>query len=439
MLEMIILLFLIFLNGLFVMAEIALVSARKSRLENLADNGDEKARSALKLAENPELFLSTAQIGITLIAILTGFYSGEKFSADLEPYLARFAALRPYAANISTALILVFVTLLSIIFGELIPKRIGLLRAEQIARLVARPVRILSLVTYPIIWLLNNSSNLFFRFFQIKPSEDSNVTEDEIKAIINEGTEQGTIEEAEQEIIERVFHLGDRNITSLMTHRSDIIWFDLHENEETIKEKIIKEPHSVYPICDGEIDNIKGVVSIKDLYVTDDNVLFKDIMTTALFVPENNTAYMVLEKFKQSKTHSCFIVDEYGSLLGMITLNDILEAIIGDIAQPLVPDYEIKEREDGSYLVDAQIPFYDFLAFFDKADWLTDNDNDFDTLAGFILSELEHIPSSGEKLQWRTFTFEIVDMDAQRIDKVLVTPSEDLKKELKEEAEAKPS
>ncbi len=428
MLELIILLFLIFLNGLFVMAEIALVSARKSRLENLADNGDEKARLALKLAEKPELFLSTAQIGITLIAILTGFYSGEKFSPDLQPYLEKIAWLRPYAANLSTALILIFVTLLSIIFGELIPKRIGLLRAEQIARLVARPVRTLSLVTHPIVWLLNTTSNLFFRFFQIKPSEDSNVTEDEIKAIINEGTEQGTIEEAEQEIIERVFHLGDRNITSLMTHRSDIIWFELHENEETIKEKIIKEPHSVYPICDGEIDNIKGIVSIKDLYVTDDNVLFKDIMTPALFVPENNTAYMVLERFKQSKIHCCFIVDEYGSLLGLITLNDILEAIIGDIAQPDIPDYEIHEREDGTFLVDAQIPFYDFLAHFHKGDWLTDSDNDFDTLAGFILSELERIPKTGEKLQWRGFTFEIVDMDAQRIDKVLVTLSEDLQK-----------
>jgi putative hemolysin len=428
MLELIILLLLIFLNGLFVMAEIALVSARKSRLENLADNGDEKARAALRLAEKPELFLSTAQIGITLIAILTGFYSGEKFSADLQPYLEKIPYLRGYAANLSTALILIFVTLLSIIFGELIPKRIGLLRAEQIARLVARPVKILSLVTHPIVWLLNGTSNLFFKFFQITPSEDSNVTEDEIKAIINEGTEQGTIEEAEQEIIERVFHLGDRNITSLMTHRSDIIWFDLHENEETIKEKIIREPHSVYPICDGEIDNIKGVVSIKDLYVTDDNVLFKDIMTTALFVPENNTAYMVLEKFKQSKIHCCFIVDEYGSLLGLITLNDILEAIIGDIAQPDTPDYEIKEREDGTFLVDAQIPFYDFLARFHKGDWLTDSDNDFDTLAGFILSELEHIPNSGEKLEWRGFTFEIVDMDAQRIDKVLVTLSEDLLK-----------
>ena len=433
MLELIILLLLIFINGLFVMAEIALVSARKTRLENLADNGDEKARAALRLAEKPELFLSTAQIFITLVAILTGFYSGEKFSADLQPYLEKIPYLRHYAANISTGLILVFVTLLSITFGELIPKRIGLLRAEQIARLVARPVGILSIITHPIVWLLNHTSNLFFRFFQIKPSEDSAVTEDEIKAIINEGTEQGTIQEAEQEIIERVFHLGDRNITSLMTHRSDIIWFDLNENEETIKEKIIREPHSVYPICDGEIDNIKGIVSIKDLYVTDDNIPFKDIMTPALFVPENNTAYMVLEQFKQSKIHCCFIVDEYGSLLGLITLNDILEAIIGDIAQPDVPDYEITQRSEGGFLIDGQIPFYDFLAHFHKADWLTEGGDDFDTLAGFILSELEHIPGTGEKLEWRGFTFEIVDMDAARIDKVLVTLSQDLEKEYKEE------
>ena len=435
MLELIILILLIFLNGLFVMAEIALVSARKSRLENLADNGDEKARAALRLAENPELFLSTAQIGITLIAILTGFYSGEKFSADLQPYLEKIPYLRNYAANLSTALILIFVTLLSITFGELIPKRIGLLRAEQIARLVARPVQILTLVTYPIVWLLNKTSTLFFRIFSIKPSSDSAVTEDEIKAIINEGTEQGAIEEAEQEIIERVFHLGDRNITSLMTHRSDIIWFDLTENEETIKEKIIREPHSVYPICDGEIDNIKGVVSIKDLYVTDDNVLFKDIMSSALFVPENNSAYMVLEKFKQSKLHCCFIVDEYGSLLGLITLNDILEAIIGDIAQPDVPDYEIKKREDGSWLVDAQIPFYDFLTHFHKTEWMNEGDHEFDTLAGFILNRLEHIPETGEKLEWRGFTFEIIDMDAQRIDKVLVIQSEELQKEFDEEEE----
>jgi putative hemolysin len=341
--------------------------------------------------------------------------------------------LKPYAANISTGLILVFVTLISIIFGELIPKRIGLLRAEWIARLVAGPVKILSLITHPLVWLLNSTSNLFFKFFPITASQDGAVTEDEIKAIINEGTEQGTIEEAEQEIIERVFHLGDRNITSLMTHRSDIIWFDLNENEETIKEKIIKEPHSVYPICNGQIDNIKGVVSIKDLYVTDDHVLFKDIMTTALFVPENNSAYVVLEKFKQSKIHCCFIVDEYGSLLGLITLNDILEAIVGEIAQPDIADYEIKEREDGSFLVDAQIPFYDFLSRFHKTEWMNEGDHEFDTLAGFILNQLERIPLVGDKLEWRGFKFEIVDMDAQRIDKVLVMMSEELKQDIIED------
>src|SRR5580704_13923416 len=359
MISFIILFCLIFINGLFVMAEISLVSARKSWLENKASQGDERAKAALHLAENPELFLSTAQLGITLVAILTGLYSGEKFSPYIQPYIERIDILKQYAGNISTVLIVIIVTFLSIIFGELLPKRTGLFRAEAIARVVARPMLFLTRAAHPIVWLLNSTSNLFFKLVNIKTTKEANVTEAEIKAIINEGTEQGAIEEAEQEIIERVFHLGDRNITSLMTHRSDIIWFDLHENEETIKEKIIREPHSVYPICDGEIDNIKGVVSIKDLYVTDDNIPFKDIMTTALFVPENNTAYMVLEKFKQSKTHSCFIVDEYGSLLGLITLNDILEAIIGEIAPQDVPDYEIKKRDDGGFLVDAQIPFYD--------------------------------------------------------------------------------
>jgi len=421
MIEILILLLLIFLNGLFVMAEIALVSARKTRLEDMADKGDQKAKSALELAENPELFLSTAQIGITLVAILTGLYSGEKFSADLKPYIVKVQLLKPYAGSISTALIVLGVTLLSIIFGELIPKRIGLLKAETISRYVAGPMKLLSRIGYPLVALLNGVTNLFFRIFPIKPSKESNVTEDEIKAIINEGTEQGTIEEAEQEIIERVFHLGDRNITSLMTHRSDIIWFDLNENIKMVRGRITKEPHSVYPVCDGEIDNIKGMVSIKDIYVADDNTTFNELMKPAWYVPENNTAYQVLEKFKQTKIHSCCIVDEYGSLLGIITVNDIFEAIIGDIPQPHISDYEIRKREDGSFLIDGQIPFYDFLTHFDKADWLNEGEHEFDTLAGFILHQLEHIPHTGETMEWRSFRFEIVDMDAQRIDKVLVT------------------
>jgi putative hemolysin len=414
------------------MSEIALVSARKSRLEMMAEKGDKKAESALKLANNPELFLSAAQIGITLIAILTGVYSGERFSAYLQPYIERIEFVRSYADTIATSIIVIIVTFLSIIFGELIPKRVALLNAEKIAKKAAPPMYAFAKFTHPIVWLLNRTSNGFFRLFNIKQSKDDSVTEEEIKAIISEGTEAGTIEEEEKEIIERIFHLGDRNITSLMTHRSDILWFDINDNEEKIREKIIAEPHSIYPICDGDLDNIKGVVSIKDLYVADDLTLFKDLMQPALFVPDNNTAYQVMEKYKESKIHSCFIVDEYGSVRGMITLNDILEAIVGDIPQSHIEDYEITERDDGSFLVDAQIPFYDFLSRFNKTDLLQQDEQQYDTLAGCILHELERIPQSGDKLEWNGFHIEIVDMDSHRIDKVLVRPDEDILEEMDE-------
>ncbi|MEK7224212.1 MAG: hemolysin family protein, partial [Bacteroidota bacterium] len=336
------------------------------------------------------------------------------------------------ADTISTTIIVVVVTFLSIIFGELVFKRIGLLRVERIAKLVAGPMNAFARFTHPFVWLLNKISNLFFRIFNIKRSKDDAVTEEEIKTLIGEGAEAGTIDEAEQEIIERVFHLGDRNITSLMTHRSDIIWFNLDDNEDKIKEKIFQEPHSVYPICDGDIDNLKGVVSIKDLYISPDNTLFKDLMKPALFVPENNSAYQVLEKFKESKLHSCFIVDEYGTILGLITLNDILEAIVGDIPQPDMLDYEVQKRDDGSFLIDGQIPFYDFLTYFEKTEWMNEGEHDFDTLAGFILHELEHIPKTGEKLTWKGFAIEIIDMDSHRIDKVLVKISQELKEEMEE-------
>lgn len=430
--EIFILALLILINGLFTMAEIALVSARKARLESQADRGDENAQKALKLANHPELFLSAAQIGITLISILTGVYSGERFSEQLEPSVAKIAILEPYADGIATTLIVILVTFLSIVFGELIPKRIGLLRAEKIAKLVAKPMNTFARITYPIVWLLNKVSNVFFTLLNVKKMKDDAVTEEEIKTMITEGTEAGTIDEAEQEIIERVFHLGDRNITSLMTHRSDIIWFNLDDTEEKIKQKIFQEPHSAYPICDGTIDDIKGVVSIKDLYISPDLVLFKDIMQPALFIPENNSPYQVLEKFKQGQIHSAFIVDEYGSIQGLITLNDILEALVGDIAQANVEDYEINEREDGSFLVDAQIPFYDFLSRFEKTEWLNEGQQDFDTLAGFILHELEHIPKSGEKFEWKGFIIEILDMDGHRIDKVLVKISPEIREEMEE-------
>ncbi len=431
LMEILLLLGLILLNGVFSMSEIALVSARKARLEAQANKGNKRAKEALELASHPDRFLSTVQIGITLIGILTGIISGEKLTDDFAGFLSQYKILQPYSNGLATALIVILLTYFSLVLGELVPKRLGLSRPEAIAKTMAKPMNLLSVITHPFIWLLSKSSTLIVKMFNIK-TDNNQVTEEEIKAIISEGTEHGAIEEAEQEIIERVFHLGDRNITSLMTHRSDMIWFNLNDNEVSIREKIIKDAHSIYPICDGDIDNIKGVVSIKDLYVSDDLTLFKDLMQPALFVPENNTAYQVMEKFRESKIHSCFIVDEYGSILGMITMNDILEAIIGDMPQPDVDDYAIKEREDGSYLVDAQIPFYDFLSRFEKTEWMNKSEHEFDTLAGCILHELEHIPKTGEKAKWKGFKFEIIDMDGHRIDKVLVTASQEILDEMDE-------
>ncbi len=432
MFEIIILLLLILVNGLLVMSEIALVSARKGRLEAMANKGDAKARTALILAENPEKFLSTAQIFITLISILTGVYSGEKFSHYFQPLIERIGILKPYANTIATVLIVIIVTFLSIIIGELIPKRMGMLRAERIARAVAGPMNVLSVITYPVVWLLTRISNLFFLLFNIKKSNDSAVTEEEIKAMISEGSEHGTIEEEEKEIIERIFHLGDRNITSLMTHRTDIVWFDEKDTVQQVKDKFETIIYSSYPVCEGTVDEIKGIIHIKDLLKVNPETLLATLSKPALFVPENNTAYQLLEKFKATKIHSCFIVNEYGTLEGMITLNDILEAIVGDVPQTGQEEYEIVERKDGTFLVDAQIPFFDFLSHFEKTDWANEAEHDFDTLAGFVLHELEHIPGTGECFEWRGFDFEIVDMDGQRIDKLLVKISEEIKEDMED-------
>ncbi|WP_143307865.1 hemolysin family protein [Chitinophaga vietnamensis] len=421
--EVVIILILILLNGIFSMSEIAMVSARKIRLEHLANKGDEKAKAALKLANNPDTFLSTVQIGITLIGILTGIYSGESIKTDVIAFINQVPALQPYSGPLATILIVVVITYFSLVLGELVPKRIGMAKPEAIAKTMAKPMTLLSWLTYPFISLLSASTNVLVKLFNLRPT-DTHVTEEEIKAIINEGTTSGAIEETEQEIIERVFHLGDRNITSLMTHRTDITWLDINEAPADYQQKIHSSLHSVYPVCDGQIDSIKGVVSIKDLYALSGKALpLAQIIKKPLFVPENNTAYQVLEKFKETHVHAAFIVDEYGTFLGMITLNDILEAIVGDMPETEEnDDYEMVLRDDGTYLVDAQIPFYDFLAEFDREDWMAEFEQDFDTLAGFILHHLEHIPQTGEKFDWRGFTFEIIDMDAHRIDKVLVTP-----------------
>ncbi|HEY0273644.1 MAG TPA: hemolysin family protein [Chitinophaga sp.] len=423
--EVVIIIILVLISGLFSMAEIALVSARRIKLEHAANKGDEKAKAALKLASHPDTFLSTVQIGITLIGIFIGLYAGEMLKAPLAAWInTQLPALQPYSNALAIIVILVVATYISLVLGELAPKRIGLARPENVAKSMARPMTLLSRLAYPFVVVLTASTNGILKLLRFRTNE-APVTEEEIKAMISEGTHSGAIEETEQEIIERVFYLGDRNITSLMTHRTDVTWLDIKALEADYKSKISESLHSVYPVCDGEIDNIKGVLTIKDLFAAEMGASLQTLMKKPLFVPENNSAYEVLEKFKETQIHAAFIVDEYGTFLGMITLNDILEAIVGDMPQTgQEAEYNMFKREDGSYLVDAQIPFYDFLSEFDRADWMAEFEQEFDTLAGFILHRLEHIPQTGEKLEWRGFTFEIVDMDAHRIDKILVTVGE---------------
>lgn len=429
MAEILIIFGLILLNGLFSMAEIALVSARKARLETQAAKGDHKAKQALELANHPDTFLSTVQIGITLIGILTGIFSGQKITSDIAHWLQQFPSVAKYSAGLATAIVVVLLTYFSLVLGELLPKRIGLNNPEKIAKSVAKPMRVVSWLTYPFIWLLTKSTNLIVKVFNLKGSDNS-VTEEEIKAIISEGTETGAIEEAEQEIIERVFHLGDRNITSLMTHRSDIIWLDLQLTAGEARPVITEDVHTVYPVCDGNIDNVKGMVSIKDIYLANPKTKIADFMKPAMYVPENNSAYQVLEFFKKTKAHYCFIVDEYGSIEGMITFFDILEAIVGDTPETGDEDYTIVEREDGTLLVDGQLPFYDLLSKLNKTDWLGENEGNFDTVAGFILHEMQRIPATGDKMEWKELKFEIIDMDGHRIDKILVTVPEEIRENM---------
>ncbi|MDR0713916.1 MAG: hemolysin family protein [Bacteroidales bacterium] len=413
--EIFIILGLILLNGAFSMIEMAMVSARKTKLEVEADRGNKKAHHLLKTIEHPERFLSTIQIWITLIGILTGIFSGERIQTDLDHFFRQIELLAPVSHAVSTAVIVVVVTYFTIVLGELVPKQIGITQPERIAKAMLPAMKMLSRMMFPFIWLLSVSSKGLVRLFRIR-KPDTFVTEEEIKAIIEESAEQGGIEPAEQEMIERVFHLDDRNITSIMTHRNNIVWLNSRLSVDALLACTRAHPFSVYPVCDGSIDMVTGFVRNRDLFALNDGKNIVDLCHTVLFVPENNSIYTVMALFKKTGTHVGFVVDEYGSLQGMVTLNDLFEAIVGDMPEVGHHEAEIIACEDGSYRVDAQIRFYDFLEYFACEQISTS----FDTLAGFILHQLERLPQTGEQLTWKDFLLEIADMDGQRIDKVLV-------------------
>lgn len=418
--EILIILFLILLNGVFSMSEIALISARKNRLENAAKKGNASAKTALDLANSPNKFLSTVQIGITLIGILTGIFSGDKITTDVQTFVEGFASLKPYAESIAVGVVVVVLTFFSLVLGELLPKRIGLNYPEKIAKSVAIPMKWVSIITAPFIWLLTVSTEFLLKVFMIKPSAEGKVTEEEIKAIIKEGAEGGEIQEIEQDIVERVFHIGDRKVNSLMTHRKSVMFLPLEADKQTVRDLMLQELHSIYPVYKDNHDDIVGVVNLKNIFAHfgEENFSLAQIMTDAPFIIEHTTAYKALENFKKSGIHYAFVSDEYGVFHGIITLNDILEALVGDAAEFYKDDFKLVTREDGSWLVDGHYSLHDFLTYFELDELI--NDYEVNTVSGLIMTELSHIPKEGEKLLWQNFELEVIDMDGVKIDKVIV-------------------
>lgn len=417
--EIAIIIGLILLNGVFAMSEIAVISARRTSLGTDARNGSKSARSALNLTENPERFLSTVQVGITLIGILTGIYSGDVLAAKAAPVLVKWGMAARYAYPVAQTGIVIIVTYLTIIFGELVPKRIGMASAEKVSKIMARPMHALSLVASPFVWILSRSTSAVFRLLGMK-EKSTKVTEEEIKSLIREGTVDGEVQEVEQNIMERVLILGDRDLESIMTHRSDIVWIDRSKSPAEIKEIIRADPFDKYPVADGDIDEVEGIAYLKDMFLEIDSPGFDigKVIRPVEYLYENMKVYAALEKMKQNHGQCALVSDEFGAVKGMVTLRDIMEALVGEIPEQ-DDEQEIVQRKDGSYLVDGQYSFYKMLDYFKMTDLCSKYE--YNTLGGLILDLNGNIPKTGDSFEWEGFTLEIVDMDGARIDKVLIT------------------
>ncbi|MCZ2201417.1 hemolysin family protein [Cylindrospermopsis raciborskii] len=424
--EILIILALILANGIFSMSEMAIVSARKARLQQLANQGSPNAQAALELAEAPNHFLSIVQVGITLINILNGVFGGATIAQRLEKYVELVPFLSPYSQTIAFGVVVLVITYLSLIVGELVPKRLALNNPEKIAAFIAIPMRALASLASPIVYMLSISTETVLQILGIRPSEEPQVTEEEIKILIEQGTEAGTFEAAEQDMVERVFRLGDRPVTFFMTPRPDIVWLDLDDSPEENRQKMSASNYSRYPVCQEGMDNVLGVIPVTDLLSRSLRNEPFDLtigLRQPVFVPESTRGLKVLELFKQTVTHIALVVDEYGVIQGLVTLNDIMSEIVGDVpAQPGQEEPQAVQREDGSWLVDGMLPVEEFLELFDVEELETEARGNYQTLGGLVITNLGRIPTAADHFEWQGMRIEVMDMDGNRVDKVLVVP-----------------
>lgn len=419
--QIIIIFILILFNGVLSMSEIALVSIRKAKLESDAEKGDKTAARILRLVANPDRFLSMIQIGITLVGILNGLFSAESLDEPLARWFVRLGASRSWALPLSQLIIVVIITYLTIVLGELVPKMIGMNKTEKVARIMVNPIRFLSSLARPLVWILSVSTKAIVRLLGVGTNEDK-VTEEEIKAIVNEGYDDGEVKDLEREIVENAFDLDNVTVASVMTHRSDYDWLDIQSDRDTMLKQVKDTLRSVYPVCDHSSDNVVGVLFLKDFPLLDPDD--KNFNATAQLhkphmVPESMSLYKALESFRRQNVEYAIVVDEYGAVQGIVTLHDIIGVLVGDITVDEEEQLRVVHRDDNSLLVDGQLSFYEFLEELD-IDMDTD-DLPYQTVGGLVLDILEHIPQEGEKVKWRDFSLEVVDMDGPRIDKLLVT------------------
>ena len=422
--EVLFVLLLLAANGVFAMSELAVVSSRKSRLARMGAGGDSGARAALELAESPDRFLSTIQIGITLIGILAGAFGGATIAEQIGERVAAVPALAPYAEAVGLLVVVVAITYLSLVVGELVPKRLALNDPERIAAAVARPMGLLARLASPVVGVLSFSTSAVLRLLRTKAPTDPPVTEDEIKVLIEQGTRAGVFEEAEREMVKGVFRLADRRVSALMTPRLDIVWLDADAPRGEVLRKAAGSRYSRFPVCRGGLDGVLGVAKAKDLLALGlgGAADLKSVMKRPIFVPEMRSALQALEIFKSSGAHLALVIDEHGSIEGLVTMSDVLEAIVGDIEPAGAPaDAYAVRRDDGSWLLDGALPLDELKELLSTGALPGEERGGFQTLAGFVLYMLGRVPRAADSFEWAGLRFEVVDMDGNRIDKVLVS------------------
>lgn len=422
--ELVLLALLVTANGIFAMAEMAIVSSRQARLQRLAEAGDEGAAVALELSRHPDHFLSTVQIGITLVGILAGAFGGASMAEEFAAGLQAVPILAPYAKPLALGLVVALITYASLVFGELVPKRLALANPEAIAAFMARPMRGLAALAGPAVRILGFSSSLVMKFLPVDLERDPPVTEEEVKILVDQGTKAGVFDALEQQLVDSVFRLGDRRISALMTPRRDIVWIPADAGEEEILRCLAENPLERFPVCREDLDDIVGILSARSYLAGRQHrppASLEACLEPPLYMPESTRAIKALQLLGSARRHLAMIIDEYGSVEGMITLSDILEAVVGEVADssPDEDPYAL-QREDGSWLLDGALPIDDLTAILDADDAAQELRGRFQTLAGFVLARFGHMPHASEHFTWAGWRFEVMDTDGRRVDKVLI-------------------